>query len=76
MKTYLQAKLNLWKKLENRNKECAVVGSMKEEEFNELFQKYTRYLIDLITHPEKIKETPELNIVSRVIVCGRKSHDL
>lgn len=72
MKTYLQARLSLWKKLENRNLKCAVVGGMKEEEFRELFQRYADYLKDLITHPEKIDKTPEVNIVSRVIVCGSK----
>lgn len=76
MKTYLRARLDLWNKLENRNKECAVVGGMKEEEFHELFLRYTDYLEDLITHPEEIKKTPEVNIVSRVIVCGRKPHSL
>ena len=72
MKTYLKAKFSLWRKLAKRNKECALVGGMKEEEFNELFQRYTDYLEDLITHHEKIKKTPEVNIVSRVIVCGAK----
>ncbi|MCW4052328.1 MAG: class I SAM-dependent methyltransferase [Candidatus Bathyarchaeota archaeon] len=76
MKTYLRARLDLWNKLENRNKECAVVGGMKEEEFHELFLRYTDYLEDLITHPEEIRKTPEVNIVSRVIVCGRKPHSL
>jgi len=74
MKTYLQAKLNLWKRLKNRNMKCAVVGGMKEEEFHELFQKYLSYLEDLVTNSEKIKKTPEVNIVSRIIVYGRKSH--
>lgn len=72
MKTYLQAKLNLWRKLAKRNKKCALVGGMKEEEFSELSQRYTDYLEDLIKHPEKIKKTPEVNMVSRVIVCGGK----
>jgi hypothetical protein len=71
MKAYLQAKLGLWRKLAKRNNECALVGSMKEEEFNELYQRYTDYLEDLITHPKKIKKTPEVHIVSRVIVCGK-----
>jgi ubiquinone/menaquinone biosynthesis C-methylase UbiE len=72
MKTYLQDRLNLWEKLEKRNKKCALIGGMKEEEFHELHHKYTDYLKDLITHPKKIKKTPEVNIVSRVIVCGNK----
>jgi hypothetical protein len=72
MKAYLQAKLSLWRKLSKRNKECALVGGMNEEEFNELFQRYTYYLKDLITHPKKIKKTPEVNIVSRVMACGTK----
>jgi ubiquinone/menaquinone biosynthesis C-methylase UbiE len=72
MKAYLQARLNLWKRLEKRNRKCAIVGGMKEEEFNELFQGYKDYLVDLITHPEKIKKTPEVNLISRVIACGTK----
>lgn len=72
MKTYLQAKLGLWKKLAKRNRECALVGGMKEEEFDELLQRHSGYLKDLIIHPKKIKKTPEVNIVSRVIVCGSK----
>jgi len=72
MKTYLQARLDLWRKLAGRNRQCAMVGGMKEEEFNELFQRYSCYLKDLITHPRKIRTTPEVNIVSRVIVCGSK----
>ena len=71
MKTYLQAKLELWRKLAKRNKKLALVSGMKEEEFNELYQRYTDYLEDLITHPKKIKKTPEVNVVSRVIVCGK-----
>jgi ubiquinone/menaquinone biosynthesis C-methylase UbiE len=72
MKAYLQARLSLWKRLEKRNKQCAIVGGMKEEEFNEVFQGYRDYLVDLITHPEKIKKTPEVNLISRVIACGTK----
>jgi len=75
MKAYLQARLALWRKLAKRNKKCALVGGMKEEEFNELFRRYTDYLEDLVTHPEKIKKTPEVNITSRVIVCGVKAAD-
>jgi ubiquinone/menaquinone biosynthesis C-methylase UbiE len=72
-KMYLQARLDLWKKLQKRNKRCVLVGGMKEEEFDELFQSYADYLENLITHPEEIEKTPEVNIVSRVIVCGTKS---
>lgn len=72
MKTYTEAKLDLWTKLKKRNKECALMGGMKEEEFDELFQRFTHYMKDLTTHPNKIKKTPEVNIVSRVIVCGAK----
>jgi hypothetical protein len=72
MKTHLQAKLDLWRKLTKRNEKCALVGGMKTEEFDELSQRYSHYLKDLITHPEKIKKTPEVNIVSRVIVRGTK----
>jgi len=72
MKTYLQARLRLWRKLEKRNKKCALMGGMNEEEFQELFRRYTNYLEDLVTHPRKIKQTPEVGIVSRVIVCGAK----
>jgi hypothetical protein len=72
MKEYLQARLSLWTGLEKRNMEHALVGGMKEEEFNELFQGYKNYLMDLITHPEKIKKTPEGNLISRVIACGTK----
>jgi hypothetical protein len=75
MRTYLQAKLNLWKKLEKRNKKCALMNGMKEQEFHELFQRYTDYLENLITHPKKIKKTPEVHIVSRVIVRGSKVAD-
>ncbi len=73
IKTHLQARLNLWKKLEERNKKCAVLGGMNEEEFQELQQRYTDYLRDLITHHRKIRNTPEVHIVLRVIVCGGKS---
>jgi ubiquinone/menaquinone biosynthesis C-methylase UbiE len=72
MKAYLQARLRLWRKLEKRNKKCALMGGMNEEEFQELFRRYTNYLEDLVTHPRKIKQTPEVGIVSRVIVCGAK----
>jgi hypothetical protein len=72
MRTPLQARLNLWKKLEKRNEKCVLVGGMKEQEFQELFRRYTDYLEDLIANPNKIKKTPEVHIVSRVIVCGVK----
>jgi len=72
MKTHLQAKLDLWRRLAKRNKECALLGGMKKEEFDDLLQRYTDYLEDLIAHPKKIKKTPEVNIVSRVIVCASK----
>lgn len=71
MKTYLQAKVDLWRKLAKRNKKLVLAGGMKEEEFNELYQRYNGYLEDLIAHPKKIRETPEVNVVSRVIVCGK-----
>jgi len=72
MKAYLQARLSLWRKLEKRNKKCALMGGMNEEEFQELFRRYTNYLEDLVTNPRKIRQTPEVGIVSRVIVCGAK----
>ena len=72
MKAYLQARLNLWKKLEKRNEKCALLGGMKKQEFHELSQRHTDYLENLIAHPRKIKKTPEVHIVSRVIVCGIK----
>lgn len=73
MRTHLQARLNLWKKLEKRNEKCALVGGMTYQEFHELFQRYTDYLENLIAHPRKIKKTPEVHVVSRVIVCGTKA---
>ena len=72
MRTHLQARLNLWKKLERRNEQLAFVGGMNEKEFHELYQRYTDYLENLITHPSLIKKTPEVHMVSRVIVCGIK----
>jgi ubiquinone/menaquinone biosynthesis C-methylase UbiE len=72
MKAYLQARLNLWTRLEKRNRKCAVVGGMKEEQFKELFQGYRDYLVDLIARPDRIKKTPEVNLISRVIACGTK----
>ena len=73
MKAYLQARLNMWIKLAKRNRELVLVGGMKEEEFNELYQGYANYLEDLITHTKKIKKTPDVEIISRVIVCGTKN---
>lgn len=73
MRTHLRARLNLWKRLEKRNEKCALVGGMNEEEFRELSQRYTDYLENLIAHPSMIKKTPEVHMVSRVIVCGIKS---
>jgi len=75
MKTYLQARLNLWKKFEKRNKKCALLGGMKEQEFQELFRRYTDYLEDLIANPRKIKKTPEVHMISRIIACGIKAAD-
>jgi len=72
MQKHLKAKLNLWQKLEKRDLECALLGGMKKEEFDELFQRYTTYLKALIKKPEKIRKTPEVEIVSRVIVKGEK----
>jgi hypothetical protein len=73
MRTHLQARLALWKKLKKRNEKCALVGGMTKEEFQELFRRHTDYLEDLIANPRKIKKTPEVHIVSRVIVSGVKS---
>ena len=73
MKAYLQARLGMWRKLAKRNRELVSTGGMKEEEFNELYQGYTYYLEDLITHPRMIKKTPDVNIISRIIVCGTKN---
>lgn len=72
MRSYLQAKLDSCNQHAEKNLECALMGGMKKEEYHELLRKYTKYLEDLIKHPRKIKKTPEVNIVSRVIVCGRK----
>jgi ubiquinone/menaquinone biosynthesis C-methylase UbiE len=74
MKAYLQARLSMWRKLARRNRELVLVGGMKEEEFNELYQRCTDYLEDLITHPRKIKKTPDVNMISRIIVCGTKDN--
>jgi hypothetical protein len=72
MQKHVQAKLGLWKKLEKRNRNYALFGGMSEEEFEELFRKYRAYLNELAEKPAKITETPEVEIVSRVIVTGKK----
>ena len=72
MRNYLEARLDLWRKLKERNKECARIGGMSTEEFKELFQRYAEYLDDMIMNPNKIRQTAEVEIVSRVIVCGNK----
>ena len=72
MKAYLKARLGLWRRLEKRNRKCALMGGMSKEEFQELFLRYSNYLEDLVTDPRKIKQTPEVAIVSRVMVCGNK----
>jgi hypothetical protein len=46
---------------------------MNEKELREFSQRYTDYLENLIAHPSVIKKTPEVHMVSRVIVCGIKS---
>ena len=72
MRTHLQARLNIWKKLKKRNEKHALMGGMEKREFQELFQKYTDYLENLIAHPRKTKTTPEVHLTSRLIVCGSK----
>lgn len=72
MQKHLEAKLGLWKKLEKRNRNYALFGGMSEEEFKELFRKYTAYLNELAEKPVKITEIPEVEILSRVIVTGEK----
>ena len=72
MRGYLKARLDLWRKLKKRNEECALIGGMSEEEYEELFQRYTSYLESMIRNPDKIGQTAEVEIVSRVIVCGDK----
>jgi SAM-dependent methyltransferase len=73
LRTHLRARLGLWKRLEKRNEHCALVGGMNEKEYRELSQRYTDYLENLIAHSTMIKKTPEVHMVSRVIVCGIKS---
>jgi SAM-dependent methyltransferase len=75
MRTHLRARLSLWKGLEKRNEKCALVGGMNMKEFREFSQRYKDYLENLIAHPHMIKKTPEVHMVSRVIVCGIKSAD-
>jgi len=73
MRTYLQARLNIWKKLEKRNEKCALLGGMTEQEFHELHQRYSEYLENLISHPTEIRKTTEVHLTSRIIVCGTKT---
>lgn len=72
MRKYLKARLDLWQKLKRRNKECALIGGISEEEFEELFQRYADYLGILVKNPEKIRRTAQVEVVSRVIACGSK----
>lgn len=72
MSKWLRARLDLWKRLKNRNGECALIGGMGQEEFEELFQRHADYLTGLIKNPSRIRETAEVEILSRVIVCGSK----
>jgi ubiquinone/menaquinone biosynthesis C-methylase UbiE len=72
MQSHLKARLDLWRKLEERNKQCALRGGMSAKEFKELSQRYASYLDDMIRNPNKIRKTAEVEIVSRVIVCGSK----
>jgi len=73
MRTHMQARLDVWKKLEKRNEKFASMGGMEKREFQELFQRYSDYLENLIADPRKIKRTPEVHLTSRVIVCGSKA---
>jgi len=73
MRRYLEARLYIWQKLEKRNRKCALVGGMNTEEFEELFQRYVAYLSALIKDPKKIRETAEVEVVSRVVVTGKKA---
>jgi hypothetical protein len=45
---------------------------MPKEEFEELYYRYSDYLKSLVENPGKITETPEVEILSRVIVTGEK----
>lgn len=72
MRRHLKARLDLWRKLKKRNRECTLTGGMNPEEFEELFQRYSDYLDDMIRNPDKIRRTAEVEIVSRVVVCGNK----
>ena len=51
----------------------ARIRDLLEKEFHELFQRYADYLEDLTAHPAKIRQTPEVHIVSRLIACGNKT---
>lgn len=73
MRTYLQDRLNLWKKLEKRNEKCALMGGMNEQEFHELFQRHINYLENLLAHPKRIQKAPEVHITSRVLASGKKT---
>ena len=70
---WLEARLDLWRKLKKRNEESALIGGMSEEEFEELFQRYAEYLGSLVNNPERIMHTAEVEIVSRAIVGGNKA---
>jgi ubiquinone/menaquinone biosynthesis C-methylase UbiE len=72
IRKHLKARLELWKKLKERNRECACIGGMSGEEFEELFQRHSDYLSDMIRYTDKIKRTAQVEIVSRVIVSGSK----
>jgi ubiquinone/menaquinone biosynthesis C-methylase UbiE len=72
MQGHVKTRLELWQRLKRRNKECALTGGMKEEKFDELFQKYSDYLRSLTRNPEEIRQTAEVEIRSRVVVCGVK----
>jgi ubiquinone/menaquinone biosynthesis C-methylase UbiE len=72
MQKHLEARLGLWQKLKKRNLQCALIGGMPKEEFEELYYRYSDYLKSLVENPGKITETPEVEILSRVIVTGEK----
>lgn len=75
MQRYVEDRLRLWQRLKKRNKECAVTGGMSKGEFQELFQLYSNYLSNLANNPDKIRQTAEAEILSRVIVHGLKHGD-
>jgi SAM-dependent methyltransferase len=72
MQKHLKTRFDLWRKLEERNRECTRIGGMSGEEFEELFQRYAVYLGGLIRTPNRIRKTAQVEIVSRVIVCGNR----